>query len=336
MRRVGQRQGFTLIELLVVMAIIGILVSLLLPAVQKVRDAASRLQCSNNMKQITLGTINYETQHQYLPWCYQTPMYFPVGQKLQNIGVFPYILPFIEQGSLGFDTDKNRPWSDTATTNNGNVSTDVVRLFLCPGVGDDQRKDKHNYLAPAPANAPLGVSDYSPCYLNINNIATRAQFNNQYALGVHEGSFGLNTKIRMLAISDGTSNTIMYAERAGAPDMWQTGPTTHGNAAAPAANVNDGPNNTVFLPPGQFQILHGFWAQTIFAYRPATNLGDQFTAGACATNCRNDTQPFSFHPGTVNVAYADGSVRTLSPNVDYMTVAALITRAHSEPVTIDE
>jgi prepilin-type N-terminal cleavage/methylation domain-containing protein len=88
------RQGFTLVELLVVIAIIGVLIGMLLPAVQKVREAAARMSCQNNLKQIALAAHNYESNYK------QFPQDVPITPSMYGLGLFTYILPYIEQGNL--------------------------------------------------------------------------------------------------------------------------------------------------------------------------------------------------------------------------------------------
>jgi len=190
--RAIRKKGFTLIELLVVIAIIAILIGLLLPAVQKVREAANRMQCANNLKQIGLGVQNYVSAYGVMP---------PVEGTAQGVGnsygsflspsgttgtLFYYLLPFLEQNAI----------YQAANGNSMNVGPEVVKVFLCPS-------------DPSSINA----GTYGGCgvmqSVNINRDGFAAC---NYAANVMVFE-PRGTKPLITSMPDGTSNTVCFAER---------------------------------------------------------------------------------------------------------------------------
>lgn len=199
-----RRTGFTLIELLVVIAIMAILVALLVPAVQKVREAASRLQCQNNLKQIGLALHNFNDAYKGFPAANQTT------PSSQSWTVF--ILPYIEQQVLADRYRYDLDWDDAATNdaNPGGVNQTIVTLFLCPSAPTNRLADRHR-----------GVTDYDA----INTIARPNPFvsNMPPSDPTNIGVLGKDVNRRLTEVTDGTSNTILIAESAGRNQLWQMG-----------------------------------------------------------------------------------------------------------------
>lgn len=302
-----QRRGFTLIELLVVIAIIAILIGLLLPAIQKVREAASRMSCSNNLKQLGLAYQNYQGTFGTFPQAGSNSQTAPVGWGT-------YILNYIEQDVLYQQYNFNAPffYSAPGITNQAITNT-ALKMMACPSTPG--KHDYTGYSLPPPYNVVTWSgysSDYGPeSGVDANFLAPYLGLPSNFPL---DGALQPDKTVKITDITDGTSNTVLLAEIAGRPNLWQ------GNKQVP---------NQVTYYSGA-----GGWGDTTSGnaklYGSSTN-GTQLP-GACAINCSNDYGLYSFHPGGANVVSADGSVRFVSASIDIKTMAALITRAGGENV----
>jgi prepilin-type N-terminal cleavage/methylation domain-containing protein/prepilin-type processing-associated H-X9-DG protein len=287
------RRGFTLIELLVVIAIISILMALLLPAVQKVREAASRMQCLNNMRQLTIALHNFANDHgQAFPASRIT-----VGTDTKFRSWTPIALPYVEQDNVAKMWDESLKWNVGI---NLQVSRQQLKLFKCPTAPNDR--------LPSPAFGVLGYGDYG----SVNAIRYRfyvangiPNFPGDPSRPGNEvpGAFKRVTPTPITSIYDGTSNTILLAEDAGRPDLW------HRRMNRGVATV-DG---------------HG-WADPDCGFSvDGVQENLVTTGGTCFINCTNDSELYSFHPGGINVAMADGSTRFMSERISAATLAALVT-----------
>ena len=309
MIRFRHRAGFTLIELLVVIAIIAILIGLLLPAVQKVRDAAARTQCSNNLKQVSLAVFNYESTYQILPTSTR-PAGFTTSPRISwTIGV----LPFIEQGNLSKNYDLTSNW-DSAT--NLPLTSQPIKIFQCPGTPNSTRKDGDpqinvwNIVAVTDYAASTSVS---PLAINVNLTGNP-----------QNGMLPKNQTAKLADVTDGLSNTLMLIESGGRPQIYQRG---YAIGTVPAQKVNG-----------------GGWARPAsdMDFLPSTPDGSTFP-GSCAVGCTNgfnyaayasppfgtegSSAPYSFHAGVINTSFGDGSVRTISTSISVYTFATLVTAA---------
>lgn len=310
----GESAGaaFTLIELLVVIAIIAILVGLLLPAVQKVRDAAARIQCSNNLKQVSLAVFNYESSYHTLPTSTRPPGYTPLPRVSWTIAV----LPFIEQDNLSKNYDFTSNWD---SPHNLPITSQPIKIFQCPGTPNPTRRDGDpqtnvwNIVAVTDYAASTAVS---PLAVNIN-----------FTGKPDKGMLPKNETATLANVSDGLSNTLMLIESAGRPQIYRLGRPF---GTVPAEKV-DG----------------GGWARPAsdLDFIPATPDGSTFP-GACAAGCTNGfdyptyaappfgtegtSAPYSFHAGVINTAFGDGSVRTIGNSISVNTFAALVTAAGGE------
>ncbi len=310
---VTRRHGFTLIELLVVIAIIAILLGLLLPAVQKVRDAADRIKCSNNLKQLGLAAQHYHDAHQHLPP--GVGYYPPAGGAFGTY--FFHLLPYLEQdaryrnalGSVSF------PPPDGATLvfypGNNNVYSQPVEIFLCPS---------------DPSVGPGGV-------VTVNGVSFGASSYAPNALVVAPN--GPQGKARLTAdIPDGTSNTLLHAEKYARCSNTSMVPAFRdgGTAWAYCASlVFPWLQPPMDLPPQAFG--PGF-AIPAFAARGAPDAvgeGSRFQVRPTPFlgNC-DPTRASTAHAAGMLVGLADGSVRTLAPGLSGTTWWAAVTPSGGE------
>jgi prepilin-type N-terminal cleavage/methylation domain-containing protein/prepilin-type processing-associated H-X9-DG protein len=270
------RPAFTLIELLVVIAIIGILVSLLLPAVQKVREAAARLQCQNNLKQIGLACHSYHGVYKHFP-----PGYLAAGTYSDGAtdtspgwGWAAFLLPYLEQNNLYGQIDLSQPVQSAAT-----IQTSLP-VFRCPSdlVPDSPITLSDVTLTPLAQAAP---SSYA---------ATCGQDASDVAAPTGDGIFYRNSRTRIADITDGTSNTVLIGDRAWAQTqgIW---------AGAPSGSLcRPGPLNpwqNAVGPAPTLVLVHNNW---INITTDADGGLDDFS---------------SMHPGGANLVFADGSVHFL-------------------------
>lgn len=354
------RGGFTLIELLVVVAIIAVLIGLLLPAVQKVRSAAARAQCQNNLKQLAVGCHHYHDVTRSLPPAelkYEDKTATPEIKSEHGWGIF--VLPYIEQDALARQYHWDKDWLDPA--NVPVLSTSLI-VFQCPAAtpanriddytehedGDPSQPIKKQYnvacgdyfackgvkgkdlVDPNKTGCTDGAGNYVPCFPGTKDPEEKwaGAFNKA------ETKFDPNpTKNKssiatsLLQITDGTSQTILLGECSNRPKhirLGQEWTKYKDNNPSKQVEVNKGGG---WGSKENALEIHGSQEDGVVEIVVS---GKERKGGRFAVNKTNDKNLYSMHHGGAFVAFADGSVRFLSDRVDIETAAALATRANSD------
>lgn len=327
-----RRRAFTLIELLVVIAIIAILIALLLPAVQQAREAARRIQCKNNLKQLALACHNYLDVFASLPPSACINPAVTVTGNNGSWGVHGRILPYLEQGNLYNEVDLTQPWDFQSAIDGLKIPT-----YACPSdPGSDRARD------PGSGRVTLYPTNYG------FNFGTWFVYNPLTGQG-GDGAFFPNARLSMAAFTDGTSNTLLAADvKAWTPYRRNGGPVSvavpNTIAEAEAAIASGGQfKNTGHTewPDGRVH-HHGF--TTTMVPNAKTSCSDgTVTYDECDYNSWQEGKngvngppsyaiitSRSFHEGTVQVSLVDGSTRTVSENVDLGIWRGLGTRNKGE------
>lgn len=317
--------GFTLIELLVVIAIIGVLVALLLPAIQSAREAARRSSCGNNLHQIGIALVNYHDAHKLLPpsGCY------PIGGTGDNWSPQARLLPYLEEQSLENLIDWKRPY---------NVQPDVtqtrVATYLCPSEQRDEPRPDGS-LTQYPLNYGINLGTwfvYDP---------TRQRGGN--------GLVFPNSRMSFATLSDGTSKTLAFAEvkayqaylrDGGNPNLADAPiPLTPADVAALGGSFKKDSGHTEWVDGRAHQtgFTTTFAPNTTIAY---TNAGQTFDVDFNSSREGKTSNKLTYavvtsrshHPGGVHVLMADGSSHFISEDIALVTWQAMSTRAGGEIV----
>jgi prepilin-type N-terminal cleavage/methylation domain-containing protein/prepilin-type processing-associated H-X9-DG protein len=319
------RRGFTLIELLVVIAIIAILIGILLPAVQKVREAAARTKCMNNLKQLGLGIHNFESAYSKLPSPGEGVIPNTATKDYDTHSFFTYILPYIEQEAAYRLTDLTKVYNDSAAPNNQVAAKTQVPIYLCPSAAG---------VEPDPKG--YGQTSYMPIsYCDIDPTT-----------GLRNGTLKSPGALRITKyggskigdITDGTSNTIAIGEDSSYRNNETIFPFQLSSAVDPG-NIDVNPSgkrainrwadpetgNGVSGPP------MGDPGSPNFLNKPGPYVNQTATpiGGSTSTclwslnNCGPNDELFSSHPSGVVVVFMDGHVGFIRDSIDAASIRYL-------------
>ncbi|MDR1491965.1 MAG: DUF1559 domain-containing protein [Planctomycetaceae bacterium] len=304
-------RGFTLIELLVVISTLGVLLTLLLPAVQAARAVARRTQCTNNMRQIGLAILSYENARTYLPTSYT---------ENPNHNILTFLLPYLEQQQIYEQFDFSHHWSNQA---NYKAVRNTIPVFLCPATPEpsprnvmdhSENKTKTIYPADYAASEMIGTT-FRQHLFEANKITPRAPANNSDGQGSPDQNIYYRNMIvpdrraisdiwggplPISAVKDGLSNSWMFFECAGRPYNY-------------IQNYYRG-------DPSQEAITGAAWAD-----KEASFWIHETVCGHQMMNCMNNNELYSFHNGGANFVYGDASVKFHSETIDPEVFISLFT-----------
>jgi prepilin-type processing-associated H-X9-DG protein len=300
------RPSYTLTELLVVIAIIAVLIGLLLPAVQKVREAAARASCQSHLKQVGLALHNYHDVCGRFPPAGTGVV--PPDLRYPNHGPWPFVLPYLEQGALARQYHREVSWYDPP---NEAARTKPLRTLQCPSAEPDRvgpgSVDPEDYPAVGAGSDVAPTKGVSESLVRLGLVGTPRD--SRGVMCIETDYRRPKETARLTDIQDGASNTVVVAEDAGRPTRWRMGREVPGYT--PGGPWASGPNCID---------LQGFNPET--GQRP----------GTCAINCTNYKEVYSFHAGGANAVFADGSVHFLKADLGIRLLAQLVTRAGGDVV----
>jgi prepilin-type N-terminal cleavage/methylation domain-containing protein/prepilin-type processing-associated H-X9-DG protein len=333
--------GFTLVEMLVVIAIIGVLIALLLPAVQSARESARKTQCANNMKQLGLAVAQFEVSRRRLPNS-GNPQGKAANPKVSGL---LQLLPHLEKQTKYDLYDITKESTDVTGSDGGNLAltSSPIPVFLCPSSANTERKD--GFPTDDPWTQKVAVTDYSPIIgvdyrLGPDDYEPSAGLTGELDLVDKEtiayskttpplpnsGLLCQDQKVTFADAKDGLSQTILYAESAGRPYLYRRGQQVGDDLTA--NRVNGGG----WIRPESDFTLNG------------SSLDGATLPGACPMNCTNGEQAagvdypdphygklgtsaaYAFHSGGANFAFADGAVRFVNADIDIREFAKLVAK----------
>jgi prepilin-type N-terminal cleavage/methylation domain-containing protein/prepilin-type processing-associated H-X9-DG protein len=290
------RRGFTLVELLVVIAIIGILIMLLLPAIQAARESARRMTCASNLRQIGLGILQYENARKEFP-----P---PYTDKPPRHSAYPFIMPYLEVKSVAANYRMNKDWN--SPENLPIVETDIA-LFVCPTAPSVPR-----------TATPSGrsIADYGACVNLDPTLAKKLVAAGKIQKRANDEYFGFfqiqtatypscPSRIQIKHVKDGLSHTMMWFEDGGRPLEY----------------IGHSRTNNTDVPGARWANFESYW---IIHYSCADD--------SQVFNCYSNNEIYSFHNGGCNFLYGDGAVRFHANSLNVDVFVSLFTRASGDSI----
>ena len=344
-----QRKGFTLVELLVVIAIIGMLVGLLLPAVQQAREAARRMTCGNNLHNLGLACENHESTNQKFPsggWNYSYVGDPDRGYGKGQPGSWAFsLLPFMEQGSL-YQTGSDGNGSSTGKKATQTTLTTPIGAFHCPS-----RRTAKTYTVSVTTYTNSNFSgsvgaktDYAACFgstsmtVRATGLAAGTAVKNIKASSVPTGIIYDASEVRHGEISDGTSNTYLIGEKFVYTDQYEN--AGNGDKAVLYAGVSGDANNSNLRSAGNYDNAtytnNGSGSVTISSGSSYAPTQDRIST---QTTTSNSYPYYAFggpHAGSFGMVMADASVHQISYSIDPAVHACLANRKDKMPTTIPD
>ncbi len=334
---VTQRRGFTLIELLVVIAIIAVLIALLLPAVQSAREAARRMSCVNNLKQIGLGILSYESSIGRLP--IGTITVTPAercGGNARFFNLFEYVMPFTEQTSVYNSINFNSPFGYQDVNNTTGLST-LIGTYVCPSDLPSFPLVVSQGNVPTPQLSYGMVAGVGESLLYGYAVTSPPQ---PYCDAIQpDGPFGKNYCYGLSGVTDGLSNTLLMGETSrfvGEPAAFSNGEPSFFSTWSMAGRVHAGTMNDyrtlgfAYVVP---QINAPAQQYLVTAIITGSNIATWYTDPRSLTYGQFGFR--SLHPGGANFLVGDGSVKFLKSGINPSTYRALGTRACGEIISGD-
>jgi prepilin-type N-terminal cleavage/methylation domain-containing protein/prepilin-type processing-associated H-X9-DG protein len=322
----NRRRGFTLIELLVVIAIIAILIALLVPAVQKVREAAARIQCTNSLKQLGLAAHAYHGDYKkFPPGVYQ--LSFAAAPKFRGVSVFVYLLPYLEQAPLFQGWDTTNPLNNTVGGNTARTAV-VVPVLICPSdiIPQNPTADSNGrWYALTSYGGNGGTRSYDPQLATNDGIFA--------VIGPGSQTAPAGAPVRIADVTDGLSNTVLFGERSHYDPNYDSFVTNLGGTAV-SLNVMGAIG---FWAPSGARLAAGDVLLSAFApinfrvpadyanrasLNPPVNSANDYTYYSDRRVCAFGSQ----HTGGANFALGDGSVRFIQDALPLATLQRLCVR----------
>jgi prepilin-type N-terminal cleavage/methylation domain-containing protein/prepilin-type processing-associated H-X9-DG protein len=298
-------RGFTLVELLVVIAIVGVLVALLLPAVQAARSAARRIACANHLKQIGLAILNYEDSHKEFPPAYTTPTGFgrsyyitryaggdqPDGSRSSGAAyehnLLAFVFPFLEESGVADEYDFSVNWNSPL---NRRIAQADIAVFHCPE---------------SPEPSLPAAADYAAC--TYFDDAAQSVLARRVARRSRWWSLLQPIQTQRRDVTDGFSKSMMYFEDAARPQSW-------------IGDQLDSARASDVTGARWADVEAYFWVHDV-------------CGGEQVINCNNNNEIYSFHAGGCNFLYGDGGVRFENEGMAAEVFASLFTRDESDVVS---